>query len=276
MNKEIEKILNYLNEERGFDFSGYRFPMIERRISKRLAATKSTNLFEYLKYLEKHQNELNNLIDVLTINVSSFFRNTLTFEYIAARILPAIVMQKTEAHDYSLRVWSSGCSKGEEAYSVAILIHELMEKEDLKLDLNIFATDIDEATLGKAKEGVYLFESIKDIKYDLLKKYFTINNETYILNPEIKNMVNFSVYDAMDKKTYVPPESVFGNFDLVLCRNLLIYFQTEHQEIIFDKLLRSLAGNGYLVLGEAETLPLNYQKYFQKEDAYCHVYRKHR
>lgn len=276
MNRELEKILSYLHEKRGVDFSGNRSSMIERRISKRLAATKSANLHDYLAYLEKHPQELDHLIAALTINVSRFFRNPLTFEYIAGRVLPAIVMQKTEARDHSLRVWSAGCSQGEEPYSVAILIHELMEKEKLELDLNIFATDIDEGALKKARDGVYSFESIQEIKYGLLKKYFTIDDEIYTLNPAIKNLVNFSVYDMMDKKTYVPPESVFGDFDLVLCRNLLIYFQAEYQEIIFDKLCRSLSGNGCLVLGEAEMPPLKYQRYFQKENDYCRVYRKHR
>ncbi len=130
--------------------------------------------------------------------------------------------------------------------------------------------------MKKARDGVYAFESIQEIKYGLLKKYFTGNKQTYRLHPAIKNMVNFSVYDMLHTKTYVPPESVFGGFDLVLCRNLLIYFQAEYQEIIFDKLFRSLAGNGCLVLGEAEIPPLKYERYFHKENEYCHVYRKHR
>lgn len=276
MNQELEKILSYLNEKRGFDFSGYRPPMIERRVGKRLLAVKSANFREYLSYLEEHPEELNSLIDVLTINVSRFFRETLTFEYIAARVLPAIVLRKAGSLDHSLRVWSAGCSTGDEPYSLAILINELMKKEDLKLDLNIFATDIDEGALKKAQEGKYSFEFIENVKYGFLKKYFTIEDDSYLLNPEIKELVKFSLYDILDKKTYAPPESVFGNFDLILCRNLLIYFQTEHQEIIFDKLFRALTVNGYLVLGETETLPPKYQRYFKKENEYCRIYRKHR
>jgi len=273
MNKELEKILSYLNEKRGFDFSGNRPAIIERRISKRLAATRSTNYPDYLSFLKVHPRELDSLIDVLTINVSRFFRNTLTFEYIADRVLPAIVAQKAETFDTALRVWSAGCSTGEEPYSVAILINELIEKEKLKLHLNIFATDIDKGALKKAQAGVYPFENIKGIKYRLLKKYFTIDDESYKLNSEIKELVSFAVYDMLDKKTYVPPESVFGNFDLVLCRNVLIYFQTEYQDIIFDKLYRSLSKNGYLVLGEAENPIIKYQRYFVKENECCHVYR---
>ncbi len=273
MNKELEKILGYLNAERGFDFSGNRPAMIERRINKRLTATQSADFHDYLNYLKTHSQELDSLIDVLTINVSRFFRNTLTFEYIADMVLPAIVSQKKGNFDHSLRIWSAGCSTGEEPYSIAILINELIKKEKFNLNLNIFATDIDKGALKKAQAGIYPFDSIKGIKYSLWKKYFTIDDESYLLNPEIKQLVNFSVYDMLAKKTYVPPESVFGNFDLVLCRNVLIYFQTEHQHIIFDKLYRSLAKNGRLVLGEAEVPLIKYQKYFVKENECCHIYR---
>lgn len=274
MNREIEKILSYLNEKRGFDFAGNRPAMIERRISKRLLAVNRADFSEYLNYLEECPEELNNLIDVLTINVSRFFRETLTFEFVADIVLPDIAAQKRATADDSLKVWSAGCATGEEPYSVSILINELMKKETPNLNINIFATDINETTLKKAQDGVYPFESIKGIKYGLLKKYFTMDNEKYMLCPEIKNSVNFSIYDMLDKKTYAPPESVFGNFDLILCRNVLIYFQAGYQEIIFDKLLRALAKNGYLILGEAEILPPKYQQHFQKVNACCHIYRK--
>ncbi len=273
MIREIEEILGYLNEKRGFDFSGNRPAMIERRIGNRLSAVSRTDFYAYQGYLEKHPEELDNLINVLTINVSRFFRNTLTFEYIADIVLPAIISQKTKNSDFSLRVWSAGCSTGEEPYSIAILINELMKNEEVKFDLNIFATDIDEVAIKKARTGVYPLESIKDIKYRLLKKYFTMDDEYCALHPEIKELVSFSVYDMLDKKTYVPPESVFGNFDIVLCRNVLIYFQAEHQDMIFSKLYRSLSKDGYLVLGEAEIPLTKYQRYFVKENECCHIYR---
>lgn len=161
MNKELETILNYLNKERGFDFSGYRPSMIERRIEKRFRPTTCENYNEYGRYLRKHPDELDNLIDVLTINVSRFFRNTLTFEYIADKVLPEIVHRKLEAKDRSLRVWSAGCSMGEEPYSIAILIRELFEKEKLDLHLHIFATDIDGEILKKPKKESIRLKALK-------------------------------------------------------------------------------------------------------------------
>ena len=123
---------------------------------------------DYFNYLQENPDELDNLLDVLTINVSRFFRDTLTFEYIADRVLPAIVYEKKKAADHSIRVWSAGCAKErEEPYSIAILIHELFEKEALKTNIRIFATDIDGKILKEAQKAAYSFESIKGVKYRL-------------------------------------------------------------------------------------------------------------
>lgn len=260
-----------MNDKRGFDFSGYRSAMVARRVEERVTSTKVENYKDYLNYLKENADELDNLLDVLTINVNRFFRDTLTFDYIADRVLPAIVYEKKKAYDNSIRAWSAGCAMGQEPYSIAILVHELLEKEALKTSVNIFATDIDTRILKKATQAAYPYESIKNVKYRLLKKYFTAEEEIFQLMPAIRNIVSFSAYDILDKKSYAPPESVFGGFDLVLCRNLLIYFDTEHQDQIFGRLHRSLAKNGYLVLGEAEIPTKNYQNCFRKVNECCHI-----
>jgi len=225
--------------------------------------------------LEHNADERTTLIDCLTVNVSRFFRNPLTFEHLARRTLPAIIARKADRSDQSLRVWSAGCARGEEPYSTAILINEIIEKENKAFDLNIFATDINTKMLETVNTGRYQFDQIKNVKHGWIHKYFTCIDDTYILSPKIRNMVNFSFYNMIDAKTYVPPESVFGNFDLVLCRNLLIYFKAERQEIIFEKLFHALAPDGYLVLGEAEKLPARFERFFYKENDYSHIYRKY-
>ena len=274
MNNDINSILNYLKKNRGFDFTGYHDTMVERRVNQRLSDIKCKNYKEYLRLIQKQPDELDHLIDLLTINVSRFFRNTLTFEYIADRIFPVVFSKKDKGDSNSIRVWSAGCSYGEEPYSIAILINEFIKKENLKLNVNIFATDIDKAAIKKAEQAAYTYESIKSVKYRLIKKYFIMKDKSYRLNPEIKNLVNFSLYDILDKKSYAPPESIFGDFDMVLCRNLLIYFKTEHQLIIFDKLYRSLKKGGYLVLGEAEIPIMKYQRSFKKVNECCNIYQK--
>jgi chemotaxis methyl-accepting protein methylase len=274
INGGLKPITDYLMEKRGFDFSGYNPSMLARRIGQRLTATSSANFGEYLACLQKNPDELDSLIDVITINVSRFFRDTLTFELIADRILPTIVREKTRTLDHSLRIWSAGCAMGEEPYSIAILAHELLCKEALEMNLHIFATDIDARVLKDASEGVYNLSSVENIKYRLLAKYFTQEGKSFRLIPEIRDKVSFSLYDILDKKHSVPPESVFGHFDMILCRNLLIYFNAKYQETIFEKLYQALAKNGYLILGTAEAPTVRYRQYFSRVMEFSSIYRK--
>ena len=150
----------------------------------------------------------------------------------------------------------------------------MFEKETLEIDISIFATDIDGKILKKAKKALYSFESIKRIKYYLLKKYFISEGEKFQLMPGIRDLVSFSIYDILDNKSYAPPESVFGSFDMVFCRNVLIYFDNEHQDQILERLYRSLSKTGYLVLGGAEIPSTNYQGHFRKVNECCHIYQK--
>lgn len=267
-------ILNYLNEERGFDFNGYHQPMLERRIRQRLTSTACNDFNDYLSFIQENSDELDHLLDVLTINVSRFFRDPLTFELIAERILPAIIQKKIESGDHSLRVWSAGCAKGEEPYSIAIIINELLGKEDVEMSLHFFATDIDSSALKDAEKAVYSLTSIENIKHRLLMEYFIKEGRSFKLIPEIRKLVTFSHYDMLDKRHGVPPESIFGNFDLVLCRNLLIYFNTEYQETILKRLYHSLTPDGYLILGEAEAPAMTYRHHFSRIFDFNPIYRK--
>lgn len=271
---ELNNILKYLELKRGLDFSGYRTAMLNRRFEKRFLPTHSADIKEYQKYLEQNDSELDKLIDVLTINVSRFFRNTFDFDFIADYVLPNLIKNKIESDDYSLRVWSAGCAAGEEPYSMAILIKEIIEKEKLKLNTTIIATDIDKNILKSAEEGVYSFDSIKSIKYRLLEKYFLTKENVFELKSEIKEMVRFSEFDMLSKKSYVPPESIYGSFDIILCRNLLIYFNTGFQESISEKLYRALNPGGYLILGEAEIPPEKLKSKFIRTIKYCKIYQK--
>ena len=273
-NKEISDIIKYLYDLRGFDFRGNNPEMLSRRINHRLAATANKSLVDYLEFLNGNDSELDNLIDSLTINVSRFFRDSFCFEYIASMLLPEIISHKISSGDRSLRVWSAGCSSGEEPYSIAIIINELLEKEKTQLDVKIFASDLDKKILTKANKGEYSLDSVRDVKTGLLNKYFTKGKECYTISDEIKNMVSFSFFDLLDKKNIVPQESIFGNFDIVLCRNVLIYFNLEHQEIIFDKISKSIRNKGYLILGEAELPTDNISDNFRRESAYCKTFIK--
>ena len=274
MSNEIHQIIEYLYQKCGFDFSGYRPSMLERRITQRLPYTHCTTFAEYLEHIQQHAEELEKLISTLTIHVSRFFRNPLTFEYIARQIIPTIAHRKKMCGDTSLRVWSAGCSTGEEPFSMAMLFNEFSADEDLQLEPSIFATDIDSSTLKKAKTAIYPIESIEEVKYGILRKYFSAQGTSFQVIPEIRDKVSFSVYNILDKRSHAPAESIFGGFDIVLCRNVLIYFTPEHQNIIFEKLYRSLDQDGYLVLGESETPSDNYTRFFRRVNECCHIYQK--
>lgn len=273
-NDALKDILNFLKEVREFDFSGYSTAMLERRIQKRLCATKCNDFRAYLNFLHQLPDELDQLIDVFTINVSRFFRNSLSFELIRKIIIPDLLINKINAQELSLRVWSAGCSFGEEPYSMAILLNEIVEKEKSSIKPVIFATDIDKKALKQASIGSYRFNSIRNVKYGLLDKYFNIENEKFILNPQLKEQVHFSFHDLLDEKSSVPSESIYGNFDIVLCRNVMIYFEKEYQNLIFNKLYKSLKPNGYLVLGEAEVPTKSLKHKFRKINNCCKIYQK--
>ncbi|EKD83079.1 MAG: MCP methyltransferase, CheR-type [uncultured bacterium] len=273
-NSSLMAILGHLLEKRGFNFSGYRLSMLERRIGKRLTATHSKDQQSYLLHLQNNPEELDMLLDAITINVSNFFRDPLTFELLADRILPAIVENKVRLNDNTIRVWSAGCAMGEEPYSVAIIIHELLQKERIRISPQIFATDIDGKALKEAEKAAYKASSLENVKHRHLTRYFSQSGKAFQLLPEITGMVTFEQYDMLATRHRVPPVSIFGNFDLILCRNLLIYLNTDCQKTVFTKLHHALARNGILILGQAEAPGLNHQQCFSRIVDFSPIYRK--
>jgi len=271
---EFEWILNYVREQRNFDCAGYRPEMILRRIETRQQVTASPTLSAYQQVLQACPGEIDLLIDTLIINVSGFFRNPLTFEFLLETILPPLIAAKLRTPHPGLRVWSGGCAEGEEPYSMAILIDHLLKQQQATLEVDIFATDIDQGALRRAIKGVYSRESLANIRCGLLQEYFTPQNNEYAINPEIKDMVQFSAYDLRDRDSRVPSDSVFGDFDIVLCRNVLIYLNRQTQDQVFQKLFRALVPGGYLILGEAERPSPNQADSFDAVYHACHVYRK--
>jgi len=270
----LDHILDYLQEQTGLNFSANHSAMIIRRLQGRLIKTSQASYPEYLAYLKQQPTELTELQDAFMINVTRFFRNSFTFEYFNHHLLPEILFEKKKSRYASLRVWSAGCASGEEAYSMAILIKEYLEKENDQISPSIFATDIDKKALEAARLGIYSPQSVLDVKYKYLQKYFIACDKGFELRPEIKNMVDFSIFDMLVNKPQAPAESIYGGFDIVLCRNLLIYFRSEFQEKIIAKLYQALNKNGLLILGESERILGTLKDKFQEENNLCRIYRK--
>jgi chemotaxis methyl-accepting protein methylase len=272
MEQKTTEILEFLYLTKGFNYRAYRIEMLERRIANRILNVKAENENDYYKLLTTSSQEPDRLIENFMINVSHFFRDPLCFELLAKIIIPDLITSKHKSKDNRLRIWSAGCSQGEEPYSLAILIQEYLNREKISLTVDFFATDFDAGVIEIAKRGEYKDESIREVKHGFIKNYFTQNDNLFTVKSNTRSMIRFSVYDMLDDHSYAPSESVFGDFDLVLCRNVLIYFNTEFQEIIFNKLHKSLAPKGILMLGETEAPVTGFKDKFRQISKYCKLF----
>jgi chemotaxis protein methyltransferase CheR len=265
----IDRLLEMVLGNTGTDLTGYRRPTLSRRISERLARL-GMDAEQYLDACRNNADECAELVNAVAINVSWFFRNPIVFEIIAQSLLPNLIGKNPE-----LRVWSAGCAAGEEAYSMAILIKEQLARlQDTDVQPVIFGTDIDKNVLQKAKEAIYPRESLKDTTLGTVDAFFAETKDGFELCPEAKGIVHFSFFDLLAKQTSVPPDSVYGTFDIVLCRNVLIYFSAEHQERAAEKLYESMSEGGYLILGDSETICPSVQARLKTVDARNKIYQK--
>jgi two-component system, chemotaxis family, CheB/CheR fusion protein len=240
----LRDIIMMIRRETGQDFSYYKRPTLFRRLSKRLLELNITRLKDYVEYLHQHPNELKTISQDFLINVTYFFRDKEAFDQIQNTVIPAIMKDKT--HGDTVKAWSVACSSGEEAYSLAILFHEYVERKKIyDLNIKIFATDIDRDALEKASKGLYSKSSVQDISEPRVKKYFTQEGENFRINSEIRKMIVFSYHDILKD----PP---FSRMDLITCRNMLIYIGAEAQKEIIRKVHFALNIDGYLVLGPSE------------------------
>jgi chemotaxis methyl-accepting protein methylase len=160
-----------------------------------------------------------------------------------------------------LRIWSAGCSTGQEAYSIAMLIENLNSREQKKVRYRIIATDVSESALIKAKTGEYNEKEIQKIRVKDLNEFFVRFGETYKVSPQLKQHVSFSTYDLLDNLSSSPQESIFGNFDLIICSNVLFYYKLKYQQFIIKKLVGVMDEKGYLITGEAEKYNVEKSRY---------------
>jgi len=275
MENDIDKILSLLREFGHIDFKDYRREMLLRRVQSRVNANELNDFHEYADMLEKDPDEYNKLINTIAINVSSFFRDPYVFEIIVNRVLPEILELKKKQGSREIRIWSAGCAAGEEPYSIAMQVHDLLLQEEYA-DWNayIFATDIDKKVIADALKAEYKKESLENVKLGDFERFFVQHHDKYKLSNDITNMVNFSYHDLSDKKSITPTVSIFGSFDLVLCRNVVIYFNRELQKKVFELIYRSIGKGGFLVLGESESLDNETAPKFITNDNHINIYEK--
>lgn len=241
----LSKVLFYVNEHTGLDFSNYRKTTIIRRLERRLTVNQIDEPENYIRLLYSSKQELKTLSRELLIGVTRFFRDNNVFKYIEELIIPKIFKQRKD--NDVIRIWTVGCSTGEEAYSIAILIKEYLEKNQINKKVKIFATDVDKQAIEIASSGEYSASIVADVDMKRLEKYFIKNDDKFIVKKSIRELVVFAQHNIIND----PP---FHKIDFLICRNLLIYFQPKLQQQVLNYFLFSLNQNGFLCLGSSESI----------------------
>lgn len=241
----LRKIFILIRNRTGHDFSQYKKSTVYRRIGRRMNIHQIEDMKMYLHYLQENPHEIDLLFKEFLINVTNFFRDPEAFESLKNNTLKQIIEEKTEFD--VLRVWIPGCSSGEEVYSIAIIIKELLEETDKKIDVQIFGTDLDANSIKTARSGSYSGIISSDISQERLNKYFSKNDNVYTIKNEIRDMVVFATHNLIKD----PP---FTKLDLISCRNLLIYLETVAQEKVLSNFNYALKEDGILFLGPSETV----------------------
>ena len=240
----LSHIYTILKNASGIDFTYYKRSTILRRIERRMLVTHTSTLADFARLLGDNPEEVNILTREIFIGVTSFFRDPALFEKLKYNAIYKIVEKAKE--DEPIRVWSAGCSTGEEAYSIAILFQEVMEELEVQRDVKIFATDVDSRAIETAGKGVFSENITEDVTPERLAKYFYRQNDQYHIDKGIRRMIIFATHNMFAD----PP---FGKLDLISCRNVMIYFQPVMRRGLFAIFHSALKNGGFLFLGKSET-----------------------
>ncbi len=260
----LERIIDILKESKQVDFANYKENTIHRRLEKRISINRFDKIEDYIKFLDGNQKEISILFNELLIGVTRFFRDEATFIKFKTKILPKLIEEHQGKKE--LRVWVAGCSTGEEAYTIAMLIKDHLIENHIQKDVKIFATDLDKSSIDFAGTGLYPDNIASDVPTDLLVKYFTRKERGYQIIESIRSMIIFAQHNILND----PP---FSKLDLISCRNLLIYLNNDVQQKIISTFHVCLNQNGLMLLGSSESLG-NMAEGFQVIDQKAKIYKK--
>lgn len=244
---DFEKLKNKISKDKHFSCNQYKDPYLKRRFAIRMRATGVKTYHDYIKVLDTVSDEYQVLLDVLTVNVTEFFRDAGVFKEVES-VLRSIIKEKQEKNKNSLRIWSAGCSNGSEVYTISILLDQILGHKVKDFKITLLATDIDDASLKRGREGIYNQNLLKGVKRAYLTKYFekTGDGQYQVIAPN-RQMVTFRKHDLINDR----PQTMM---DVVFCRNVVIYFSRELQETLFVNFYKSLVDGGHFVMGKTETL----------------------
>ena len=241
----LENLLAFIRDSRGFDFTGYKRTSLDRRIRKRMHEAGMTDYEDYRDRLESSAEEFSYLFNTVLINVTSFFRDIEAWSFLQREIIPGLIAETAAAEE--IRVWSAGCSGGEEAYSLAIAFAEALGVEECAKRVKIYGTDVDPEALRDARAGLYPAKALEAFPAELKDKYFEQNGSQFAFRPDLRRRVIFGRHD-------ITSDAPISRLDLLLCRNTLMYFNAETQSHVVDRFHFALRENAYLFLGKAEML----------------------
>lgn len=260
----LEGIKERILRERALDVSQYKENYIKRRLAVRMRALQIKEYEDYARYLDSNKSEYDILFDKLTVNVTQFFRDPEVFIEIENTLLPELL----KGGGSDIKIWSAGCSSGEEPYSVAISVMETCEKLGIKAGFEIEATDIDDASLHKAVSAKYGAKTMENIAANRRDKYFIKDVDgDYSVKNEVKRKIKFIRHNLMN-------EYKKNVFDFVFCRNVIIYFTRELQKKVLEIYHRSLKHGGVLVLGKTETMSLDLRDRYECINIKERIFRK--
>jgi two-component system, chemotaxis family, CheB/CheR fusion protein len=262
--RTLDELLEFIREARGFDFTGYKRSSIERRVAKRMSEVGVDRYEDYIDYLELHGEEFAELFNTLLINVTGFFRDPQTWEHLSTEILPQLFAAL--GPETPIRVWCAGCASGEEAYTVAMVLAQVLGDNAFRARVKIYATDIDEEALDVARHGAYPPRQIEAVPQDALERFFERTDQRYVFRKDLRRSVIFG-------RNNVVQDAPISRVDLLVCRNTLMYFTAETQSQILRRFHFALNDEGVLLLGKSEML-ITHTDLFTPVDLKRRVFRK--
>ena len=262
--KQFDGLLEYLKRTRGFDFNAYKRASLMRRVQKRMQTVSIDSFADYTDYLEVHPEEFGQLFNIILINVTAFFRDDQAWDYIREQVVPALA-DGGGRHD-AVRIWSAGCASGEETYSLAILLSEAIGREQFRDRVKIYATDVDDHALNQARAASYSEKQVSVIPEPLRQKYFAQEADRYVFDKDLRRSVIFGRHDLIQ-------DAPISRVNILVCRNTLMYFNTEAQARILARFHFALGDGGVLFLGKAEML-LTHSQLFAPLDLRRRIFRK--
>lgn len=230
-----------------FNSDDYSNPFLVRRVECRMRVLNLDSYSKFGEVLAESEDERKKLLKELTIHVTHFFRDNSVFDVIKKEVLPILIELKRKKNDHKLKIWCAGCSSGEEAYTMAIVLKEFLGSKFKEYDITFIATDIDKASVERAKQGIYEAAQFKETYPEYISKYFDKEDELYKVKKELRDIIEFKQGNIL---SVVKPKQL----DIILCRNVVIYFDKGTKEKLYGELFNNMINGGFFIMGKTETI----------------------